>query len=60
MQATELIQSLSYYKKHKGISCERFILETEQVKQGEIFRLDTSLSTEYQVLIFISMCWLLF
>ena len=35
---------LSYYKKHDRISCQHFILETEQGKQGESFRLDTSLS----------------
>ena len=51
---------LSYYKKHKDISCHDFILETEQVKQRENFRLDASLSGWYQVLIFMSMCWLLF
>ena len=35
---------LSYYKKHKGISCYHFILEIEQVKQGRSFILDTSSS----------------
>ena len=35
---------LSYYKKHDHISCQHFILETEQAKQRESFRLDTSLS----------------
>ena len=50
----------SYYKKHKHISCHDFILETEQVKKGESFRLDTSSSGWYRVLIFISICWLLF
>ena len=55
-----LFSSTSYYKKHKDISCHDFILETEKVKQRESFRLDASLSGWYQVLIFMSMCWLLF